>query len=371
MENISKIMVDNYSRSDNISFNLSESSFGELNMNNKEKMIKKNNTEEGKRIANAVQNDKSGIYVYRESEFGDSLELGSNNENHANAFTGGASYCPVDLTIPRTLIDEKGVKKKVEVIGQYAFYSCSCMSCTPRGNTKRITLTRNIKVIKKYGLGGMNDLEYFEIEEGSVLQSVDQYGLHAIGINTGRNKPAKRGILTLPSSLSSVAADGIYRCNLFKIIVYCGPNSLIENCEVDNGVSEQTVMKVTSQYPQNTSLFGRDPKRSTEEEAEADSQCDTVKEIPIIPDFVKDKCAAPNKILSVVLMSCVIISNYDSENSGNVNTEVLVIVKKRKKIHMRDSIRSWCNEHKALKTKNYFLVSGKTNRDMRKVNISL
>lgn len=212
-------------------------------------------------------------YNFELSEFENSWQVGNGTyKSYANAFKDGVSACPEDLIIPRTLKDENGVEKEVAVIGQYAFCNCACLNCSNgNGKTKRLTLTRNVKVIKKYGLGYMNDLETFIIEKGSVLGSVESRGMDRIGYNTGNNDPTKRGILTLPSSLSSVAQHGFNLCNLFKIIVYCGSHPLKSLSRID-GCS----MNVTSRYPARTSIFGRFPSRRREDEEAAEIQCASI-----------------------------------------------------------------------------------------------
>lgn len=215
-------------------------------------------------------------YNFKLSEFGNSWLIGTDSTGSGNAFLNGLSDCPENLIIPKTLIDEKGEEKKVEVIGQWAFNACGCGGCHPiLGITKKLTITQNVKVIKRYGLGWMFSLESFIIEPGSVLEKIEEHGLDGIGKYTLRDNPTfKRGILTLPYTLSSVDIDGIYQCDLFNIIIYCGPHPLDVPCELETtSISAKTGVNVTNDYPNKINLFSRTPNRSPEAEEEAEARC--------------------------------------------------------------------------------------------------
>lgn len=211
--------------------------------------------------------DKSGLYQYKDLGEGRGLLIGTDvyrdASDYANAFPKGVSDCPEDLIIPRTLKDQKGVTKPVEVIGQAAFCSCACyLSCSTKGKTRRLTLTKQVKVIKYYGLGWMHELEHFSIEPGSVLETVEKWGLHWIGGNTATIDPSRRITLVLPSTLSSVYEHGIFDCSIFDTIIYCGPYALTNNSDLEVNVAS-IIVKVTSQYPSGKNIFGRKADRSS------------------------------------------------------------------------------------------------------------
>lgn len=54
--------------------------------------------------------------------------------------------------------------------------------------------------------------------------------------------------LLLPSSLSSVAKDGIMSCNLFTEVIYCGSNDLSINSSIIEKNGDPTVVEATSSY---------------------------------------------------------------------------------------------------------------------------
>ena len=126
--------------------------------------------EKGRRREKGVS-DK-GKYNFKDSGIGDSWLIGTDTTNWPNAYVNYLNGCELNLIIPHNLTDESGKTKKVEVIGQYAFCTCGDKDYT-YGITRSIVLSRYIKVIKYAGLGVMDDVTSFRIEEGSCLESID------------------------------------------------------------------------------------------------------------------------------------------------------------------------------------------------------
>lgn len=229
-------------------------------------------------IESDVQVDESGAYNIKDSGSEESLLIGTdvydkgNASQYANAFVEGITACPEVLEIPGILTDLSGKSKPVEIIGSGAFICCAKKS--KNGKTKRLKVPRQVKIIKHAGFAGMNDSEAFEIEAGSVLETIEDHALENIGRNTVKNDPSKRtGTLILPSTLTSVYKDGFFCCNLFHTIFYYGFHLLNNHSTLEYEVSPKTLVKVTSQYPSGQNIFNRGPNRGAETEAEAEKIC--------------------------------------------------------------------------------------------------
>lgn len=252
--------------------------------------------------------DINGVYNIKPSGIGDSWLIGTDpssfaESNYANAFKNGVPACPIDLIIPSTLTDEQGQTKKVEVIGRYAFYRCGCyQNCLIKGKTKKLTLTKQVKVIKANGVAYMDDVEEFVIEEGSVLEKIEYFGLQAIGYWPGQTE-SNRGILILPPTLTSVDKDGIYRCNLFHTIIYGGSHPLTNSCELERD-AKAVKLKVASWYPSGQKIIGHTPDRSSKY---LDYTC-----ISFAPNITAD-CHHSRKPFLLSLFFLIFLSNSDNE----------------------------------------------------------
>lgn len=279
------------------------------NLNQANETINESMYERVRRKTKEVQIDESGVYNFKESGIGNNWLIGTDvdsidTSNFANAFKNGVSACPENLTIPRTLTSVSGETKAVAAIGQWAFYRCGDKSY--KGSTRRVTVTRQVMVIKYAGLGRMDAVESFVIEAGSRLETIEQAGLHWIGADIGVNDESKRGTLILPSTLFNVSQHGIHYCNLFKAIIYCGSNPLTNPSDLENDISD-TLVKVTNQYPAETLIFGRSP--DTNSPGEVQNICDLISEIywPTL-----DKCSEDRQIsLNITLFSALFISSKE------------------------------------------------------------
>lgn len=104
-----------------------------------------------------------------------------------------------------------------------------------------------------------------------------------------------RGTLVLLSTLSSVAVNGIWRCNLFNVIIYCGSHYLSKSCELEYGVSVEIDVKVTNQYPANTDIFGRSPALR--------------KNVKVCNQNQRNYCSPTNNVVSLVVLPCILLSS--------------------------------------------------------------
>ena len=169
----------------------------------KEKEKAKEKEKERRREKGVSDKDK---YNFKKSGIGNSWLIGDDTGSYANAYVNGLSGCEENLIIPHELTDDSGNTKKVEVIGQFAFFNCG--DNTYNGRTRSIVLSRYIKVIKTCGLGSMDDVTSFRIEEGSCLESIEYLGLSFMSYQN-TNEDARRSILVLPSTVTSIAGHGI------------------------------------------------------------------------------------------------------------------------------------------------------------------
>lgn len=236
---------------------------------NKEYVCKSKKEEKDivKERASDVQIDKSGVYNFKASGIGDSYLIGTDyyetdQQTWANALVGGLAACPEVLNIPGELTDKNGMRKPVEIIGMGAFSACGNYDRW-NGKTKRLKVPRQVKIIKEKGLAGLNDLESFEIEAGSQLEIIEEEGMTYIGSRTGQSDGKRTGILILPSTLYSVYGFGIWNCNLFHTVIYCGSHVLSNSTTLEWSVKKDTVVKVKDIYPSGKKIFNRlTPDRS-------------------------------------------------------------------------------------------------------------
>lgn len=238
------------------------------------------------------------IYNFGDSGDGKSWLLGDDTENWTNAFIGGNKMCPKDITVPRSLTNMERVTRPVEVIGRYAYYTCGHPSYA--AETRTVLVTKQVKVIKSFGFGNMYNVETFRFEDGNTLETIEARGLHYIGFKTGQNDANKRGIFTLPSSITSVASDGIYACNLFNTIIYCGSLYLANSSDLEyvySGTIEDTKVMVTNLYSANL-IFNRTAYKSSD--YEVIESCRTMGQIPCMEQDCD--CSQLNKIISLMLI---------------------------------------------------------------------
>ena len=181
------------------------------------------------------------------------------------------SGCEETLVIPHELTDDSGKTKKVEVIGQYAFRTCGDKDVT-NGITRSIVLSRYIKVIKRGGLGRMDDVTSFRIEEGSCLESIEYRGLSFMSY-LNYDEDARSVILVLPSTVTSIAGNGLHYNNLIKTIYYCGSTHLSNYCDLEYGEVNAPDIKVTSLYTYDKIFRDYTPKKDSSSIAEAEEKC--------------------------------------------------------------------------------------------------
>ena len=116
----------------------------------------------------------------------------------------------------------------------------------------------------------------FRIEEGSCLESIEEKGLSFMSyLNYDDN--ARRSILVLPSTLTSIAENGLYKNNLIKTIYYCGSTHLSNYCQLMYGGVNAPDIKVTSSYTYDTIFGSYTPKNDSISIAEAKKICDKYK----------------------------------------------------------------------------------------------
>ena len=200
------------------------------------------------------------------------------------------SGCELNLIIPHELTDDSGKTKKVEVIGQYAFNNCGNKDAS-NGRTRSIVLSRYIKVIKTWGLGSMDDVTSFRIEEGSCLESIEYKGLSYMSYQNYDDN-ARSGILVLPSTVTSIAENGLFQNNLIKTIYYCGSTHLSNYSDLEYGEVKAPDIKVTSLYTYNTIFRDYTPKKDSSSIAEAEEKC---KSYGYKPEASPSRSVSPSK----------------------------------------------------------------------------
>ena len=124
----------------------------------------------------------------------------------------------------------------------------------------------------------MDDVTSFRIEKGSCLESIDPFGLTGMSY-LNENEGDRKGILVLPSKVTSIAENGIYDNNLIKTIYYCGSTHLSNYSDLENGVSEPDI-KVTSSYTYETIFGNYTPKKDSSSIADAEEKCKSYGFIP-------------------------------------------------------------------------------------------
>lgn len=259
-----------------------EGKFEGINLNTFGEEGKEN--EVAKEKASDAQIDKTGVYNIKDSRIGDSWLLGkdyfdnSNSATYANAYVNGMSACTENIITPSTLTDKSGKTKLVEIIGQGAYAWCSDYN---RGKAKGIKVSKHVKIIKERAFAGMHTLESFEFEAGSVLETIEEHGLSAIGYSTGQSLGKRNATLILPYTLSSVHIDGILNCNIFHTVIYCGSHFLSNYSKLEDGVSPNTTVMVTSRYPKGQKIFERSPNRNSQTETEAEGECMKMNFLPV------------------------------------------------------------------------------------------
>lgn len=218
------------------------------------------------------------VYNFKDSGSGESWLIGTdfyedNDDQWGNAYKKMTAGCPENLVVPAILTDSNGQTKPVEIIGRGAFSGCGCTkNCVSMGKTKRITVPRQVKVIKYYAFGFMHYLEAFELEPGSELEVMETGSLMKVGIFL-KIPEYRTKTLILPSTLYSVDDDGIYWSDIFHTIFYCGSHLFSNSSDLESAYLPATVVKVTSQYPPNEKIFQRVPERTPETEEEAERVC--------------------------------------------------------------------------------------------------
>ena len=220
-------------------------------------------------------------YNFKESGIGNSWLIGDDTGSDANAYVKGMSGCEETLIIPHNLTDENQNTKYVEVIGQYAFNRCG--DRTNNRITRSIVLSRYIKVIKYRGLGRMDDVTSFRIEEGSCLERIESNGLSLMSWQN-TNESDRRSILVLPSTVTSIAVNGLYQNNPIKTIYYCGSTHLSNYSDLEYGISNPDI-KVTSSYTYNTIFERYTPNKNSSSIAEAKKIFDKLGVVPTDPWF--------------------------------------------------------------------------------------
>lgn len=205
-------------------------------------------------LESAVADEALGFYFTWESNK-KVWTIGRDIDDTANAVIAGKDDCPAIIEIPRNFSYE-GYSGPVEIVGRKAFNWCARHSYYL---THTVFVTKQVKVIRYLGFGAMNYLKNFTIEPGSQLEVIEGSGLHAIG-SVAQSSLSK--VLMLPSSLYSIGVNGIYYCNSFTDVIYCGTNDLSENSSILNtGDTPIIDLRVSIYYPSN-SLLGRTVNRS-------------------------------------------------------------------------------------------------------------
>ena len=123
----------------------------------------------------------------------------------------------------------------------------------------------------------MDDVTSFRIEEGSCLESIEAYGLSFMSWQN-KNESDRSGILVLPSTVTNIAADGLYYNNLIKTIYYCGSTHLSNFSVLVNGFGT-TYIKVTSLYTYDSIFERYTPKKDGSSIADAEEICNKYKPV--------------------------------------------------------------------------------------------
>lgn len=183
--------------------------------------------------------DDQGSFEYSWINNQHAWQIGTGTNFKANAIVGGQENCPTRIDIPRSF-DNGSLTAPVETIGIYAFSYCGIDS----NSTKIVFITKQVKVIKEYAFSNENYFTNFSFEAGSELETIESYGMSQIGLDIKQEKYT----LVLPRTLTSVSVNGIYHCDLFRYIVFCGVNDLaINNSELISNKS-QIVLRVVDEY---------------------------------------------------------------------------------------------------------------------------
>ena len=137
----------------------------------------------------------------------------------------------------------------------------------------------------------MDDVTGFRIEEGSCLESIEEGGLSFMSWeNTNDN--ARSGILVLPSTVTSIAGDGLFRNNLIKTIYYCGSTHLSNYSGLKSGEVSAPDIKVTSSYTHGTIFGSYTPKKEEESIADAEEKC---RSFAYKPEASPSRSVSPSK----------------------------------------------------------------------------
>lgn len=158
--------------------------------------------------------------------------------------------CPQHIRIPGYYEDNDHRGNVVE-IAQYAFEMCSIQE----GMSRSIFIPKEVKFIRSGAFFGSYYIDTFEIEPGSQLEEIEYVGLHFIGYKCSN---LNFTTLYLPSTITYLAEQSIYRCFIFNRIVYLGWNILPNsNHWIDSSMDIQIPeFIVTDLYPQNQTIFG-------------------------------------------------------------------------------------------------------------------
>ena len=118
----------------------------------------------------------------------------------------------------------------------------------------------------------MDDVTSFRIEEGSCLESIEERGLSWMSYEN-TNEDDRSGILVLPSTVTSIEQNGLYKNNLIKTIYYCGSTNLSNSSQLETGEVSAPDIKVTNSYTFGTIFGSYTPNTTIESIAEAEEKC--------------------------------------------------------------------------------------------------
>ena len=216
----------------------------ELKSQLKQENNKKNNKENNKeRRIKAENKYNDGTFIYSWKSETKSWIIGDTSRSNysANAiYNGDYKSCPEEIIFkgifnPRenggnNVVNNEVKEGPVEEVGRFAFAGCGYCS-----NTTKVVVPKEVKIIREGGYSWMYNVTEFIIEIGSQLESIEDAGLHGIGYSledrtdSGSFSPYHQKNLILPRTLNSVSDIGIYYCNRFTRIIYCGYHNLNQN----------------------------------------------------------------------------------------------------------------------------------------------
>lgn len=177
------------------------------------------------------ENTEDELYIYTWIAKRSTWMIGQGNKNPANAVKGGNTNCPKDIIIPETLLHENN-EYPIDEIGTWSFANCGL------GNTRSVFISKQVKFIRESAFLNMNSVTSFTIEAGSVLKTLEANAITGVGIGTADRTYTKtidlKKTLILPSTLSNVKENSIFKCDLFTRVIYCGISNLNADCFMES-----------------------------------------------------------------------------------------------------------------------------------------